>query len=413
MTENEHIKYLWQQYLADKASLAEVEDLFEYISKAANEDHIPDQIKALIDESGQMQDHSAFTSESWVKVIELIREKEHTGLNEDLAYYDDPPADNNALHPVSRLRVIRTQWFRYVAAALVVLGIGIYILFSLTKSVHSVTIAESKVLAKDIAPAREGAILTLADGTKIELDSMRNGVVADQRGSTVVLKDKVLAYDAGSNADNSILNTLTTPKGRQFRIILPDGSKAWLNAGSSITYPAAFARHERKVLISGELYFEIAQNGKAPFIVHVGNETQVQVLGTSFNVKAYENEIVNTTLLQGAVRVKSKEKVIELRPGQQARSGSDANPVLINNADIEQAVAWKNGLFNFNGYSIKAVLQEISRWYDLEVVYEEEPQQIEIVGEMQRTLTLDQVMNTLKDLNIHYRLEDRKLIITK
>jgi transmembrane sensor len=250
------------------------------------------------------------------------------------------------------------------------------------------------------------------------LDSLGNGIVATQNGAQVVLKNGSLAYDAsGQTTSEIVYNTMRTPKGRQFQLVLPDGTKVWLNAASSIKYPAVFTGDTRTVEIDGEAYFEVFKNVNKPFIVKIDEATEVKVLGTHFNINAYDDEpAIKTTLLEGAVKVNKDGASAILQPGEQvsvSQKSQSSHAIPVQTPDLDQVMAWKNGLFNFNGYDIKAVMREIGRWYDLDIVYEAEPEPEEMMGELQRNLTLSQVMKILQKIHVKYRVEGRKLIVMK
>ena len=304
-------------------------------------------------------------------------------------------------------KLITRKWW-WAAAAAVILAAGLY-LWPLTTEKGEGKMAETE--AVDITPGRSGAILTLADGTQLSLDSVRNGMVALEGGATAKIVDGRLVYN--ESTDQITYNTMSTPKGRIFQITLPDGSNVWLNSASSIRYPTAFKGNQRKVEIKGEAYLEIAKDPRKPFYVVLENNAAVQVLGTSFNVNAYTNEEnIKTTLIEGAIEVKSPQGLLKrLIPGEQAQL--DGNNIKVVNANVDQVIAWKNGVFDFTGKELKAALREVARWYDLDVVYEVEPAAGEIVGKMQMNLALPQVMNILKGLDINYRIDGRRLIITK
>lgn len=269
---------------------------------------------------------------------------------------------------------------------------------------------------RDIAPGHAGAILTLSDGRQLVLDSAGNGQVATENGSIVTLQDNQLSYQKSVSSDQPIsYNLLSTPAGRQFQLSLPDGTKVWLNAASSIRFPTAFTGSERNVEITGEAYLEVAQNAKQPFGINT-RQSRIGVLGTSFNINAYENEEAEkTTLVEGSIRlltVGHQQAALTLQPGDQSII-QQATASIQHQVNTGQALAWKNGLFNFDGASLKTVMREIGRWYNLDIVYESEPGNREIAGKMQRNLTLLQVMTILKKVNVNYRLEGRTLIITK
>ena len=316
--------------------------------------------------------------------------------------------------PAGGVHFLRSPWLRYAAAILIIAGLAVYFWKNGPQKETS-TAAVSKQVRTDVAPGRDGAILTLADGRRLVLDSLGNGIIATQNGAKVVLNNGALSYDQNGNAATGIIyNTMHTPKGRQFQLVLPDGTKVWLNAASSITYPTVFTGNSRKVEINGEAYFEVAKNAQMPFIVAIPRGGEVKVLGTHFNINAYEDEeAIKTTLLEGSVSVKSAaESFVFLKPGEQAVLSRANSPLTIDHSpNLEQVLAWKNGLFNFNGYDIKAVMREIGRWYDLDIVYEAEPEPEEVMGELQRNLTLSQVMKILQRIHIKYRIEGRQLIV--
>jgi transmembrane sensor len=316
--------------------------------------------------------------------------------------------------PAGRIHFLRNPWLRYAAAIVIIAGLAVYFWKNEPKKETS-TAAVSKKVRTDVEPGRDGAILTLADGRQLVLDSLGNGIIATQNGAKVVLSNGALSYAQNGNAAADIIyNTMHTPKGRQFQLVLPDGTKVWLNAASSITYPTVFTGDNRKVELSGEAYFEVVKNAHMPFIVAIPQGGEVKVLGTHFNINAYDDEAaVKTTLLEGSVSVRSAaESLVFLKPGEQAVLARANSPLTIDHSpDIPQVMAWKNGLFNFNGYDIKAVMREIGRWYDLDIVYEAEPEPEEVMGELQRNLTLSQVMKILQKIHVKYRIEGRQLIV--
>jgi transmembrane sensor len=340
--------------------------------------------------------------------MELVQMKAASitdGQRADKVWHDIYTSISSEPHAVHRIPFLRKAWLGYAAAVIILFAIGIY-LWTPGKGQH-----QELVVNTDIAPGRQGAILTLADGTQVKLDSMGNGMVAEQKGTKVLLKDGSLAYNA-SSANEVTYNTMTTPKGRQFSIQLPDGSTAWLNAASSITYPTAFIGKDRSVTISGEVYFEVARNPIKPFKVKVNDKTEIEVLGTSFNVKAYSGDAtINTTLLDGAVRLSTPNRAQPLKPGEQTQLKQDGEIQLIRNADIKKIMAWKNGLFNFQDESLEEVMKQLERWYDISVRYIGDPPEKKFFGEVGRDLTLSQVIETLRETGIQCNIEGRTLIV--
>lgn len=304
--------------------------------------------------------------------------------------------------------------FRLAAASvLLIVSFSIYYL-SFNKN-HQSPDTNTVVTKHDVAPpAINRATITLANGQKVYLDSAENGILATQGNINVKkLEDGQIVYNVESSLVNSelVYNTLTNPKGSKvIDITLNDGTKVWLNAGSSLTYPVAFAGNERKVTMSGEAYFEVAtlqlrSGQKMPFKVKINESAEVEVLGTHFNINAYSDEAsINTTLLEGSVRVTANKKNQLLKPGQQAQI--NANAIKLNtDADVAQAVAWKDGLFAFTDADLPTVMRQLARWYDLDVKYEGDIARREFNGKIGNTLTLNQVLSILAKTRVNYRIE--------
>lgn len=319
---------------------------------------------------------------------------------------------------IRHLRVRRTvYWLRYAAAVILVAGIGAYAWLKERDQPH--LSAKNNMLTapvSDVAPGGQKAVLTLADGTAIQLDSAADGQLATQQGSQVLKKDGRVIYTSTDKEENiQVYNTLRTPRGGVYQITLPDGTRVWLNAASSISYPVAFTGGERVVKITGEVYFEVASHPQRPFIVKVNETNSIEVLGTQFDVKAYgEDDLISTTLLQGAVRIVSNGKKAALKPGQQA-SISDRQLLVktIGQGGISEAMAWKEGRFNFQDASLQEIMRQLSRWYDIEVVYEKGIPDLEFIGEVERSLPLSQVLKGLKMSGVNFRLEKgRRLIVS-
>ena len=324
--------------------------------------------------------------------------------------------------PRGRLRSLkRISW---AAAAVIVLTAGAYFFLTVNKETP-ITVEPEAMAAKPILPGTNGATLTLADGTQVSLDSARDGVIASQQGANAVLANGQLSYAGGKVPAELVYNTLSTPKGRQFHMTMADGSKIWLNAGSSVRFPAVFGSNERKVYITGEVYFEVARNQASPFIVIVNNRAGIEVLGTSFNVNAYENEEqMNTTLVDGSVKIsagatnQANASTVVLKPGQQARISNNGNAAtagisVIKDVDMDKAVAWKNGYFNFGKASLREVMRQLERWYDIEVVYEKDVPNPQFIGKMTRNISLQDLFQILESSEVNFRIEGKKVIVTK
>jgi transmembrane sensor len=309
---------------------------------------------------------------------------------------------------------IRKRWLPYVAAAILLAGIFTTIML-IDNNASTISNGNFSHIKEEILPGKEGAVLTLEDGSKLVLDSMGNGIVTTQNGTTIELRNGQLVYNSSKKITNDEVgyNTMSTPKGRQFQLVLPDGSQVWLNAASSIRYPTVFTGKERKVEITGEAYFEVAHNRSSPFKVKINENTEIEVLGTHFNINSYSNEeSINTTLLEGSVKVNDRSGSIVLRPGQQAKVSGNEKTKILSEVDVEKVMAWKNGVFNFEDATLQEVMRQLERWYDIEVVYEKNIPKLEFFGKMGKDLSLASVLNGLEKSKVHFRMEEgRRLVV--
>lgn len=308
----------------------------------------------------------------------------------------------------------RRRWWMTAAVVLLLAGAATWSVVRLNRN-DKVT-AVAPVTLMDAAPGSNKAVLTLAGGKRIVLDSAVSGTLAREGNAKIEkLANGELVYKVSPAAnDETVYHTLSTPRGGQYQLTLPDGTKVWLNAASSITYPTAFSGTQRKVSITGEAYFEVAGKAGAPFSVSINEHTEVEVLGTRFNVNAYGDEAsINTTLLQGAVRVVASDRTQLLAPGQQAQVSNGPAPIrLIRDADINGAIAWKDGSFAFTNADLHTVMRQLARWYNVEVRYEGNVPDAKFTGEIERELSLSQVLKGLTNARINYRIEKgNKLVI--
>ncbi|HWV66330.1 FecR family protein [Chitinophaga sp.] len=302
------------------------------------------------------------------------------------------------------------RWLKIAAAALLIVS-GSFLIKMLDRTPKEIAYTNQP---SDVPPGREGAMLTLSDGTVVSLDSLKQGLIAKQQGSDIVVSNGKLGYLQNHQSGRELkYNVVATPRGRRFNFQLPDGSLVWLNAASSIRFPVNFDSNNRKVEVTGEVYFEVVSSPSQPFIVALNDGGFLKVLGTSFNVKAYpEEKEVSTTLISGKLAVENRTgKNVFLSPGQQANMSPD-NIKLSKNVQVDAAIAWKNNLFNFSDKKLEEVMREIARWYDLEVVYEHGVPDITFGGEMSRNESLSDVLLGLQDANVKFKLvSGRKLIV--
>lgn len=327
---------------------------------------------------------------------------------------------NNAINEPQLPVQVRKMNFRRMAVAasvIAMLGFLAYFLF-VNKRPEAVAemrgrLIREKPLLNDAAPGGNKAVLTLGNGRKIILDNAGNGKLASQ-GNTQIIKpaNGRLVYNGlNEKPDEVVFNTLSTPLGGQFQLTLPDGSQVWLDAASSITYPTAFTGNERKVSISGQAYFEVAENKELPFVVQKGSMS-ITVLGTHFNVNAYENEgTVKTTLLEGLVKINQGSFTTLIKPGQQIQLTKNGSSRLIEHADLEEAVAWKNGFFKFDHCDLPSVMRQLARWYDVTIMYQGNIPEQHFGGKMQRDLNLSEILDGLEKSGVHFKIEGKYLIL--
>ncbi|MBO9613064.1 MAG: DUF4974 domain-containing protein [Dyadobacter sp.] len=316
----------------------------------------------------------------------------------------------------------RPMWLFRLAAASVVLFLvyGGYRWFNSRKPAPQVAVMHS-VYGDDAPAGGNRASLTLADGRTYDLNTITERNLLVQPGTTIdKSKGEVIYGKNGVNDGAVAYNVLRTPLGGQYKIVLPDGSKAWLNAGSSLKYPTAFKGDRRDVEMTGEVYFEIEPDKARPFLVRVadknrnGKDMEITVLGTHFNISSYGDEpTMQTTLLEGSVRVKKDEVTKVLTPGQQARvvTGEAVHDIAVNTVDTESVVAWKEGRFEFNG-NIREIMRQISRWYDLDVKYEGNVERKSFAGTISRKNNVSEVLKMLEMTGgIQFRIDDRKITV--
>lgn len=275
-------------------------------------------------------------------------------------------------------------------------------------------LVQKKKSIPDIAPGGNKASLTLDDGSVIFLDERANGEIGTQGGSAVVKADGKVNYLPGKlPAGKPAFNTISTPRGGQYQVSLPDGTQVWLNAASSLRYPTAFTGKTRQVTVTGEAYFEVAKNAAMPFIVDVHGD-EIQVLGTHFNVMAYADEAaVKTTLLEGAVRFVHASKTATLQPGQQSQLLQNGEIKLLENVDTDNEIAWKNGMFFFEKADIETVMRQLSRWYDVDVEYHNIKSKEQFFVDIPRKTNLSEVLKALELAGgASFQIEGKKIIVS-
>jgi ferric-dicitrate binding protein FerR (iron transport regulator) len=327
---------------------------------------------------------------------------------------DNIKAEENKVVPLKR----KNYSLVAAAAALVItLGAGGYLWLNDKPVKHAPEKPVAAVKLHDLPPGRDAAVLTLADGKKIVLDSA-SGAISQQGNVTVLNVNGMLSYAPTKKGaqDEVVYNTVSTARGNQYQLVLSDGTKVWLNSASSLRFPASFTGNSRDVELDGEGYFEVAKNAAKPF--HVKTRTQdIEVLGTHFNVNAYKDEeMIKTTLLEGSVKVQvlsGTEVSAVLKPGEQAIAANDegASIHITSDVDIDQVMAWKNGWFEFENTDLRMIMRQISRWYDVDIEYAIKTGNEKYGGRISRNLNLSNILKMLENYGVHFRLEGKTLVV--
>lgn len=310
--------------------------------------------------------------------------------------------------PVPEFTVHRSTRFNWrVAAAIIFAVLGAATGWMLLRQGDKT--AETVVQMKDVLPGSDRAVLKLANGQIIVLDTSHGQII--QNGALTVNNDSGLLNYYGKAA-MAEYHTLSVPRGGQYKLQLPDGTDVWLNSASSITYPTAFTGRERIVEITGEAYFEVAKMKQKPFRVKSANGSEIEVLGTHFNVNAYADEpSVIATLLEGSIRFSKANKHYLIKPGQQARLNKAGEIDIISNANIDAVTAWRNGYFYFDGTDLQTVMRQIARWYDVTVTYEGKVPDMKFSGEISKSNNASLVLKMLEATKVRFEIEGNKIIV--
>ena len=395
MKNNTDIQLLYGKYLNNQLSAEEIRDMLTALGDISQED-LSKLTAEVVFADAEITENSDEENHRLQQVLANIRLKQQV--------------------PVQPVRRNLYTWLSSAAAILLISGAVLY--FSRDNSL------EKQAALTNLQPGKNQATLTLANGSHIALDDAANGNLANQTGVQIVkTKDGQLVYKATDlasatndedNDDNSNdYNTIETPKGGQYMVILPDNSKVWLNAGSALKYPASFANSKnRMVELKGEAYFEVAKEKTHPFIVKTDKQ-EVQVLGTHFNINSYSDEPSTlTTLLEGSVRVSNASDYKIIRPGEQA--ALTVHGLKVSAANTEEAIAWKNGYFRFNDEKIESIMRKIARWYNVEVEFQGEISEEEYNGKISRFKSIAQVLDMLGSTNtVHFKIEGRRILVIK
>lgn len=399
----DHLKPLFAKYMNDSCTTAEIKLLMQAFAEAENEKELKEAITVYLQNEVVANETEEEQDQRMLRIYSQMKPQLFTA-----------PEAEAVVRPIG-------NYFKYsIAAAFFVCILTILYFYIPPGDTGKVANTEG-IQQNDINPGTNKAVLTLADGSQISLTDAENGELTKQAGITVVkTADGQIVYETVGAPSNqqSVYNTISTPAGGQYQINLPDGSKVWLNAASSLKYPTVFNGQSRKVELRGEAYFEVAKlkneqpdgtEGNLPFIV-VSRGQEVTVLGTHFNINSYTDEpVVKTTLLEGRVKVISAAVSKILKPGQQA---AVAGNIVVTDVDATLATDWKNGNFTFNDESIHTIMRKLARWYDIDVVYKGNVPDIYFGAEISRAKKLSEVLKVLETAGkIHFTIEGRRVTV--
>ncbi len=328
----------------------------------------------------------------------------------------------NILHKRQQRKRLVSWWKSTAAAAILLMAVGYGIFLFICEYSTQADRIEAAI-SDDVAPGTDKATLTFDDGRSVSLDEQQNGVLKYDRGVRISKKDDMVVYETtDSGPEKTGYNVITTPRGGQYSLRLPDGSTVWLNAASSLRYPTRFTENNRTVELKGEAFFDIVplaapgrpDAGKIPFIVNIHGKQTVKVLGTRFNINGYEDELsVKTTLVEGSVEVSAqKGGSALLKPNQQSDLTRNGRLTITEHADMEEALAWKNGLILFRDTDIRVIMRQIARWYDVDVVYQDDIPERLFNGGISRNSKLSSLLQILETSGIRFKVEGKQIIVT-
>ncbi|HEY4289073.1 MAG TPA: FecR family protein [Puia sp.] len=408
------LNYLLQRYVHSEATPSERLELMEALKAGQMEEDVKQWIAAEMEAYDRKE--SGLSEERAGNLLTGIFQSGRiaSGLGER---QPEEPADTAAPGDAAPgklvpMRQARRQYWYVAAAALLLVGLGGYRLWE-GKDRREVIARRSE--RPDVLPGKHAAVLTLAGGQQVLLDSAAADTISRQGNTAIINQNGRLAFTGlpvGAGAE-LMYNTLTTNPGNQYQLVLPDGTRVWLNAASSIRFPASFGGKERRVEVTGEAYFEVAANASKPFFVQHDSLT-VKVLGTSFNINTYSNEAtVATTLVEGAIRVGYGSNSQVLRPGQQARTGVDGHIVIMNDVSTDEIVAWKDDLFYFRSADIESIMRQLARWYDVRIAYGQGKIGERFYARIPRNARLSEVLDALSLTGkVHFNIEGRTVSVS-
>jgi transmembrane sensor len=346
-------------------------------------------------------------------VTELARLKEETWSGIQKGKSATAPAETVKGH-FTKYSVIAAHW-RYIAAAMVIIIAGIAIYKGndgRKKNGPADSIAAYPVIT-DINPGASKAQLIMAGGKVVTLDAAGSGILKEADGTRIDQQSGKLVYSGiPANGETVLYNTLSIPRGGEYQLVLPDGTRVWLNASTSLRFPTRFTGKERKIFLKGEAYFEVKEDPKMPFHIEAGNETNVEVLGTHFNIMSYDDENdTKTTLVEGKVKVTCQANTLTLSPATQAIWNKRRGSLTSAEADVEKIIAWKNGMIEFHDDDLPYIMRQLSRWYDVDISFAGAPPVGLYTGSIRRQVKLEKVLEILQLAGVQFRMDGRKIIV--
>jgi hypothetical protein len=378
MNQEDYLK-LYEKYIAGLCSVEEEQRLYAY-----------------------MDDFKMLDTSQTAEVSDLQRKEE---LFQQI---------KQTIHGSEKPLWVQFEWVKYAAALLLILAAGmLFIDGEKPGSVPSIVQNQTARTKLPITPGRNTATLTLSDGVVLDLAHIKNGTIASTQGARVQKSaEGFIIYQAsGKDINVESFNTIDVPAGGQYKVVLPDGTAVWLNALSRLTYPTAFSGKTREVKLEGEAYFEVAKNASKPFIAKV-NDMKVTVLGTHFNINAYDKRRYRTTLVEGSVKLSKSNRQAMLTPGQQGLVDVENESIKVASVNVNKSVAWKNGYFMFQEDSIIDIMAQISRWYDVDVEFEGKMPFKTFGGIYSRNKDINELLKGLELTGlVRFKIEGRRIIV--
>jgi ferric-dicitrate binding protein FerR (iron transport regulator) len=391
---NTRLKYLLDQYIAKSLSPGEEHELFQLIGLGVYDD----EIKEYMTDAWQFEYSELMSKQQSKRILNAVF--------------------NHEAGKVVPIQHAGKRKFLWVAASilLIVASVSLFLMIGKHPPTSTASNKNLKQPSNDVMPGTSGAILKLDDGSSIVLDNATNGNLIQQGNTLVIKAGAAISYVNDKPQDEKQIryNTVETPKGRQFQLVLEDGTKVWLNAASSIRFPVAFVGKQRIVQITGEAYLEVAKNKMKPFQVMCSG-SMVEVLGTHFNINAYADEqTINTTLLEGSVKVVKGNNQRTIKPGEQVQINNDGTVSTMANVNIEEVVAWKNNAFLFDNTGVKKLMRQLARWYNVDIEFKgATDESLTFNGTIPRSATLSTVLKMLESTgDVKFSIEGKRIVIS-